>query len=114
MMELVGEELFSSQNLFSTNTLTQTVQEIIAFSMRSLTQQNNDTEENGNEGAGAEASGEEQGFCAAGLHVALAVAGAHADGQRARAALNRVIVVRDHHRQEIRTYFVSIESIFSG
>lgn len=58
-----------------------------------LTQQNNDAQEDGDQGAGAEASGEQQGFSTAGLHVALVVASAHSDGQRARAALNRVIIV---------------------
>jgi hypothetical protein len=64
-----------------------------------LTQQNNDAEENGDQGASAEASGEEQGFSTTGLHVALAVTGAHTDRQGASAALNWVVVIRYHHRQ---------------
>lgn len=63
------------------------------FSLKFLTQQNNDAEENGNQGPGAEACREEQGFSAARLHVTLAVTGAYADSQRAGAALNRVIIV---------------------
>ncbi|OWK02286.1 hypothetical protein Celaphus_00018093 [Cervus elaphus hippelaphus] len=63
--------------------------------------QNDDAEENGDQGARAEPSRQEQGLGAAGLHVALAVAGTHSDGERARAALNRIIVVRNHHGQEL-------------
>lgn len=84
------------------------------ISLQPLTQQDDDAEEDGDQCARAEAGGEQQGLGAAGLHVALAVACAHADGQRARAALNRVIIVWYHHRQEIGAYFMSIESIFPG
>lgn len=58
-----------------------------------LTQQDNDAEENGHQSPRAEASRQEQGLGTAGLHVPPAVTGAHPDGQRARAALDRVVVV---------------------
>lgn len=67
------------------------------LSSQVLTQQDNDAEEDGNQRPGAEAGGEEQGLGVAGLHVPPAVAGTHANGQRAGAALDRVVIVWYHH-----------------
>ena len=79
-----------------------------------LTQQNNDAQKNGDQGASAEASRKEQSFRTAGLHVALAVTGAHSDRQGASATLNWVVIIRYHHRQQIGAYFMTVEAIFSG
>lgn len=77
--------------------------------MRSLTEEQDDAEEDGHQGAGAQASGEEQRLHAARAQVPPAVTATHADGQRAGAALDRVVVVRDDHGQVVDAYFMPVE-----
>lgn len=62
-----------------------------------LTEQDDDAEQDGHQGAGAEARPRCQRLGVAQLHVALAVARAHPDGQRAGAALHGEVSVRDDH-----------------
>ena len=66
---------------------------------RSLTQEDEDAGQDGDERAAAEAHGEHVGLGAAGQHVALVVAAAHLDGQRACAAEHRPPAVRDEDGQ---------------
>lgn len=73
----------------------------MSYRTAALTEQDDDAEEDGDQGAGAEAHGEEDGLGAAGQHRAVGLAAAHADGQGARAALGRVAVVLDHHGEEV-------------
>lgn len=75
-----------------------------------LTQQDDDTEQYGHQGSGGEAIWEGQHLGAARLHVAAAVAGAHAHDQRAGAALDGVVVVRDHHGQEVHAHLAAAEA----
>ena len=60
-----------------------------------LTQQDEDAGQDGDERPAAQAGGEAVGLGVAGHDVALAVAAAHADGQRAGAGLHRLLAVRD-------------------
>ena len=62
---------------------------------RSLTQEDEDAGQDGDERAAAEAHREHVGLGAAGQHVALVVTAAHLDGQRARAAEHRLPAVRN-------------------
>lgn len=66
---------------------------------RSLTQEDEDAGQDGDECTAAEAHGEQVGLGAAGQHVALVVTAAHLDGQRARAAEHRLPAVRDQDGQ---------------
>ena len=78
------------------------------------TQQDDDAEENGNQCPCAEASRKEQGLCVAGLHVPSAITGTDLDGQRASAALNRVVIVKYYDWQVIDTCLTSAVSICSS
>ena len=66
---------------------------------RSLTQEDEDAGQDGDERAAAEAHREHVGLGAAGQHVALVVTAAHLDGQCARAAEHRLPAVRDQDGQ---------------
>ena len=77
---------------------------------RRLTEQDDDAEQDGHQGARGEAVGEGQDLRAAGLHVAAAVACTHAHDERAGAALDRVVVVRDHHGQEVQAHLTPAEA----
>lgn len=62
-----------------------------------LTEQDDDTEQDGHQGAGAEPRPCRQRLGVAQLHVALAVARANPDGQRVGAALHGEVSVRNDH-----------------
>lgn len=61
------------------------------------TEEDDGTQQDGNQGSGAEARRATQSLRIAQLHVALAVAGAHPHRQGARAALHGVVAVGDDH-----------------
>lgn len=62
-----------------------------------LTEQNDDTKQDGHQGSRAESRPRRQRLGVAQLHVALTVAGAHPDGQCVGAALHGQVPVRDDH-----------------
>lgn len=62
-----------------------------------LTEQNDDTQQDGHQGSRAEPRPGRQRLGVAQLHVALAVAGAHPDGQRVGAAPHGQVAVGDDH-----------------
>lgn len=66
-----------------------------------LTEQDDDTKQNGHQGAGAEPRPRCERLCVARLHVALAVAGADSDGQRVGAALHWELSIRNDHRHMV-------------
>ncbi len=66
-----------------------------------LTEQNDDTKQNGHQGSRAESRPRCERLGVAQLHVALAVAGAHSDGQGVGAALHRELPIRNDHRHVI-------------
>lgn len=68
---------------------------------RALTQQDDDAQQDGDERPRAEAHRQEDGLGAARQQRAVRLAATHPDGQRARAALRRVAVIFDHHRQQV-------------
>lgn len=68
---------------------------------RSLTQQDHDAGQDGDEGPRAESGRQHVGLHVARQDGVLGVAGTHADGQRAGAAQGRVAVVVDLHWQEV-------------
>lgn len=68
-----------------------------------LTEQYEDTEDDGHEGSSAEACGEDQSFLVTQLHVPLAVAGTNVHRQGVGAALHGEVAVRDHHGNQIGT-----------
>lgn len=72
-----------------------------ADQVEQLTQQDDDAQQDGDERPRAEAHRQEDGLGAARQQRAVRLAAAHPDGQRARAALGRVAVVLDHHRQQV-------------
>lgn len=75
-----------------------------------LTEEDDDTEQYGHQGSSGEAIWEGQDLRAAGLHVAAAVAGTDAHDERAGAALDGVVVVWDHHGQEIHAHLSPAEA----
>lgn len=77
---------------------------------RSLTQQDEDAGQDGDERAAAEAHREHVGLGAAGQHMALVVTAAHLDGQRAGAAEHRRPTVRDQDGQVEDTLFLLPEA----
>lgn len=80
----------------------------------SLTQQNNDAEQNGNECACAKACRKEQSFSVTRLHISPAVTGTHSDAQCARTTLDGVVIVKYYYWQEIGAHFTAAISIPSG
>lgn len=66
-----------------------------------LTQQYDGTQENSDEGSSAEARRAAQRLSVAQLHVAVAVTGAHSDGEGASTALHGIVSISDHHRNQI-------------
>lgn len=79
------------------------------YGVRLLTEEYDDTEQYGHQRSRREAVGEGKNLGAARLHVPAAVAGADAHHQRAGAALNGVVVVRDHHGQEVHAHLPAAE-----
>lgn len=75
-----------------------------------LTEQNDDAEQYGHQGAGGEPIREGQHLRVARLHVAAAVAGANAHDQRAGAALDGVVGIRDDHGQKIDAHLAAAEA----
>lgn len=69
---------------------------------RALTQQYDGTEENSDEGSGTEARRAAQRLSVAQLHVSIAVAGAHPDGEGASTALHGIAAITDHHRNQVQ------------
>lgn len=69
--------------------------------MRGLTQEDDGTQQDGDQGSGAEARAAAQSLHVAQLHPALAVAGAHPDRECAGAALHGVVPVGDHHGDQV-------------
>lgn len=76
---------------------------------RGLTEQDNDTEQYGHQSSSREAIWEGQDLGVTRLHVSTAVTCTHTHDQRAGAALNGVIVVWDHHRQEVHAHLAAAE-----
>ena len=66
-----------------------------------LTQQYDDAQQDGDEGAGAQPHRQEDGLGAAGQQRPVRLAAAHPDGERAGAGPRRVAVVLHHHGQEV-------------
>lgn len=66
-----------------------------------LTEQYEDTEDDGHEGSSAEACGEDQSFLVTQLHVPLAVAGTNTHSQGVGAALHGKVPVRYHHGNQV-------------
>lgn len=62
-----------------------------------LTEEDDDAKQNGHQGPGAESRPRCERLGVAQLHVALAVAGAHSDGERVGAALHGELPVRNDH-----------------
>lgn len=75
-----------------------------------LTEEDDDTEQYGHQGSSGEAIWEGQDLGIAWLHVATAVAGTDAHNEGAGAALDGVVVVWDHHRQEIHAHLSAAEA----
>lgn len=76
-----------------------------------LTEQDDDTEQDGHQGSGAEPRPAGQRLGVAQLHVALAVAGAHADGQRVGAALHGELAVGDDHRHQVGALLQAVVAV---
>lgn len=70
--------------------------------LATLTEQDDDAQQDGHESAGAETGGARLGLGVAHFHVALTVARAHPHCERARAALHGVVAVGDDHGQAER------------
>ena len=66
-----------------------------------LTQEDDDADEDGDEGARAEPHGQEDGLSAAGQERPVAIAGAHAHRQGPGAAQDGVANVLHHHGQQV-------------
>lgn len=66
-----------------------------------LTEQNDDTKQDGHQGSCAESCPRCKCFGVAQLHVALTVAGTHSDGQCVGAALHRELSIRNDHRHMV-------------
>lgn len=79
-----------------------------------LTKQDEDTEKYRHQCPSAEASREQQRINTAGTHVAGGVTTAHANGQRAGAALDGVVAVGDNYWQIVDTHFTPVKSTSSG
>lgn len=78
--------------------------------MGGLTDQDEDTDQEGDEGAGAEGGGHDEGCGVAGLDGAGAVAAADADGERAGAAQRGRPAVHHHDGQEEHVLFLPVEA----
>lgn len=74
------------------------------------TEQDDDAQQDGHQGGGAEPCWEQQSVHAARAQVPCAVAAAHTYGQRTRAALDRIIAVRDHHGQVVRAHLLPVKA----
>lgn len=79
-----------------------------------LTEQNDDTKQNGHQGSRAEACPRRERLGVAQLHVALAVAGAHSDGQGVGAALHRKVSVRNDHRHVVDALLETVVAVPPG
>ena len=69
-----------------------------------LTEQDDDTEQYGHQSSSCEAIWEGQHLGVTGLHVSTAVASTHSHDQCTGAALNGVVIVWDHNRQEVHAH----------
>lgn len=78
------------------------------------TQQDDHAEQNGHQGGGAEAWGEEQSLHAAGAQVPCAVAAAHVYGQCAGAALDGIVAVRDDDGQVVCAHLLPVKATPPG
>ena len=79
-----------------------------------LTEQDDDTEQDGHQGSRAESRPRRERLGVAQLHVALAVAGAHSDGQGAGAALHRELSVRNDHRHVVDALLQTVVAVPPG
>lgn len=77
---------------------------------RRLTEENDDTEQDGHQSSSCEAVWEGQDLGVAGLHVSTAVTSAHAHDQRAGAALNGVVIVWNDYGQEVHAHLAPAET----
>lgn len=75
-----------------------------------LTQQNNDAEQNGHQSSSRETIWEGQDLRVARLHVSTAVTATHTHNEGTRAALDGVVVVRDHYWQEVHAHLTAAET----
>lgn len=78
------------------------------------TEQNDDAQQDGHQGGGAEAGREQQSIHTAGAQVSRAVTATHTDGQCTGAALDRIITVGDHHGQVVRAHLLPVKATPSG
>lgn len=78
--------------------------------LRGLTDQNEDTDQEGDEGARAEGGGHDKGRGVAGLDGARAVAAADADGEGARAAQRGRPAVHHQDGQEEHVLLLPVEA----
>lgn len=77
---------------------------------RRLTEENDGTEQYGHQSSSREAIWKGQDLGVTGLHVSTAVTSTHAHDQRAGAALNGVVIVRDHDGQEVHAHLAPAET----
>lgn len=77
----------------------------------SLTQENNNAEQDGNQSSCAQPCWKEQSFSITGLHVSPAVTGTHSYCQRASATLDGVVIVKYYYWQQIGVHFIPAVSI---
>ncbi len=87
---------------------------ILKTGWHELTKQDEDTEQYRHQRPSAEASREQQRVDTAGTHVASGITTAHANGQRAGAALDGVVAVGDNYWQIVDTHFTPVKSTSSG
>lgn len=79
-----------------------------------LTEQDDDTKQDGHQGSRAEARPRRERLGVAQLHFALAVAGAHPDGQGAGAALHRELPVRYDHGHVVDALLQAVVAVPAG
>lgn len=75
-----------------------------------LTEENNNTEQDGHQSSGCEAIWEGKDLGVTCLHVSTAVTSTHAHNQCTGAALDGVVIVWDHDRQEVHTHLTPAET----
>lgn len=81
---------------------------------RMRTEQDDDAEQDGHQGGGAEPCREQQSVHATRAQVPRAVTAAHTYGQRTRAALDRIIAVRNDHGQVVRAHLLPVKAAPPG
>lgn len=86
----------------------------VCVCVRALTEQDDDAEQDGHQCPGAKPRPGRQRLSVAQLHVALAVAGADAHGERARAAVTGRVPVADDHRHLVDAAVQAAVAVAAG